>query len=470
MKEKILVVFSFTIVVLLAFIKLGKHPISPWDEARRGINAIEMLRTCDFVNLRFCGQLDTWNNKPPLAVWFEAVSFKLLGFNELALRLPSALAIVLAFFVLFKITTLYRSASFAALVCLVLASVKGLIGWHVGRTGDTDALLVLFHLVSIYCFLQFIDFEKKWAALGLGLSLGLGFLTKGAAAFTLLPGMALYAFINGKNRHLLTIPAWSGLALACVFTIGWGIVQSFYGIKTAVAGNALDRQFSVDLVKRFTEPADGWKEAFDFTFIFTSLDKIFNLWHYAFFGCLTFGLILLVKDRRVFQQKLLTSPNRLLLFSHCVYWPLALFLAIAAKSNRWYLAPAISFVGIITMWGIAYLWNKIPLVKWVFLVLLVFTLSRQFLLFWQVDPKPALSNIAELKEAETIYIASNFSQDILCYLYFYGKEMRFGMPKENLRINDMIVILRKDLFKYKLTDWKEIDGDEHYIIVQSSHF
>jgi 4-amino-4-deoxy-L-arabinose transferase-like glycosyltransferase len=469
MKEKILVASCFAVVSLLAFVKLGQHPISAWDEARRAINALEMLRTGDYVNLRFCGQLDTWNNKPPLAVWLEAISFRVLGAHAFSLRLPSAIAIVAAFLVLFKTITLYRSASFAALTCLLLASVKGLIGWHVGRTGDTDALLVFFHLASVFCFLQYIDFGKNWGAVCFGACVGLAFLTKGAAAFTLLPGLGLYVIFTWRQRQpRAPAPVLAGLAMLAVFLGAWGVVQSFFGIKSAASGTALDRQFSLDLVQRFTQTADGWKEAFDFTFLFTSLDKIFNLWHYVFFGVLAFGLYSWLKNRRGTWERLLAPHNRLLLFSFCVYWPLALFLSIAAKSNRWYLAPALPFVGIITFWGIDYLWRRKTWVIWPFSVLLGFTLCRQFLLFCEVPRPPAFADLPIIKSVKSIQVASPLPQDLLCYLYFYGKEMRFDTAISPIPEGEIIVVTKQKMEAQGTGNFNIIGQNEGYLVIKAA--
>mgnify|MGYP000135247923 CR=1 FL=1 len=42
---------------------------------------------------------------------------------------------------------------FAFFTCLILLSVNGLIGWHIGRTGDTDALLICFLMAVLNLFL-----------------------------------------------------------------------------------------------------------------------------------------------------------------------------------------------------------------------------------------------------------------------------------------------------------------------------
>lgn len=462
MKDKALLFFCFAMIVLLAFLKLGQHPVFEWDEARNAINAMEMTRKGNWVNLYYAGDPDNWNTKPPLFIWLLVGSYKILGFNELALRLPSALAIVMTFILLFKIITLYRSATFAALTCLLLASVKGLIGWHVGRTGDFDALLTCFLTASVFYFLRLIDFGKNGAAIACGLFVGLAYLTKGPAAAVLLPGMFAYAVLSGGIKKLLHSKAtWLGAGIAVTMTAGWYLIEHQFGntlvgsptLNEAPKGTAFDRQITVDILRRFTVSVDGWKQPFDFTFIFSSLDKIFNLWHYVFFGFIFSGLILWLKNRSDTWHKLLSKPNRLLLLSFCLYLPLAIFLSIAAKSNRWYLAPALPFVGIITFWGIRHFWQRKTWVKWAFYGLLAFTLGRQFLLFWNVPARPALANNPIFAQAKTIVVGNNLPQDKLCYLYFHGKNMRFGTSE--LQVGEEAVANANQLPLPMPTNWEK---------------
>ncbi len=476
MKQKALVLFTFATILLLSLVKLGQHPLFAWDESRNCINAIEMLRNGDWYNLHYAGQPDTWNTKPPLFIWCVAASLKMLGFNEFALRLPSALSIIAAFFILFKIITLYRSATFAALTCLMLASVKGLIGWHVGRTGDFDSLLVFILLASVYYFLRFVDFDKKWAALCCGLCLGLAFLVKGPAAGVLLPGMLAYLIFTKKTKSLLASKtAWLGAATAIAFPVGWFWVQQAFGntltgsptLSEAPTGTAFERLFSVDLWYRFTRPMAGWKEAFDFSYLFSSLDKTFNLWHYIFFCLVAYGIFLFFKNWRQTMTRLFAKRNHLLLLSLCLYLPLAVFLAIAAKSTRYYLAPALPFVGIATFWGIRHFWNKTVWVKWAFAGLLAFTLGRQFLLFWQVPPRSELvTRFAPVfAQAETIVVASPLEQDLLCYLYFFGKKMRFTAPTTVVSSSEVLVV-SKDFLPNQLPPGIEIVAeDELYAVL-----
>lgn len=175
----------FPLIALLAlfmsFWMLGSEPLHEWDESRNGVNAIEMIQNQDYINLYYGGQPDTWNAKPPLMIWMIVGSYKVFGTNEFALRFPSALATFFSFLILFAIIRLYGSEWLALLTCLILMSVNGLIGSHVGRTGDFDALFILFLLSTIYFALKYIDFNNPNAVFYSGISMGLAFYTKGLA-------------------------------------------------------------------------------------------------------------------------------------------------------------------------------------------------------------------------------------------------------------------------------------------------
>jgi len=72
--DKAKIVTLISLIFLLVFLKLGEHPISPWDEARHGVSAVEMLQNGDWINIHYAGKPDDWNAKPPLVTWSIALS------------------------------------------------------------------------------------------------------------------------------------------------------------------------------------------------------------------------------------------------------------------------------------------------------------------------------------------------------------------------------------------------------------
>src|SRR5262249_154660 len=145
-------------------------------------------------------KIDSWNAKPPLLVWSIVLAYKIFGYNAFALRFFSAVASVFFFFFAFKLVRLYADEKTAFITCLILLTCKAVIGSHVGRSGDTDAFLLLFLTASLYYFLLFIDFGKRSAIFPSAIFWGLAFYAKGTTSFLLLPGLALYTIVTGKFK------------------------------------------------------------------------------------------------------------------------------------------------------------------------------------------------------------------------------------------------------------------------------
>jgi len=62
-----------------------------WDESWYALNAQEMLEKGNFLEVFLFGKPDFGNTKPPFALWCMLPFIKLFGFNELGIRLASAI-------------------------------------------------------------------------------------------------------------------------------------------------------------------------------------------------------------------------------------------------------------------------------------------------------------------------------------------------------------------------------------------
>ena len=83
-------------VLLLALFNLsyriGRESVGQWDESLYATSAWEMNKGPYSVATTRDGQLDYYNSKPPLNAWLIATSFRALGTNLVALRVPSVVA------------------------------------------------------------------------------------------------------------------------------------------------------------------------------------------------------------------------------------------------------------------------------------------------------------------------------------------------------------------------------------------
>ena len=117
---------------------LDTLPLRIWDESRLAINAYEMLNDKNHLVTHFEGKPDMWNTKPPFMIWCQVFCMKLLGVNELAVRLPSAIAAFLTCLVLLFFSQWYlKSFWFGFIAVFILISAQGFISLHGTRTGGS---------------------------------------------------------------------------------------------------------------------------------------------------------------------------------------------------------------------------------------------------------------------------------------------------------------------------------------------
>lgn len=141
-----LVFFLLVVWYFPLFLHLDSFVIKIYDEARRAVNAFEMLNGDNFIVTTYQGQPDLWGTKPPFLIWAQALFMRLLGPSELAIRLPSALAglggasALLAFS--WKFLKVKNVGIIASIIFLI--SNGALQSTHSLRSGDFDALLVFF--------------------------------------------------------------------------------------------------------------------------------------------------------------------------------------------------------------------------------------------------------------------------------------------------------------------------------------
>lgn len=220
-------------VMLLAFgayaaRQIGRMHLFEWDESRYVLNAFEMMRSGDWVALRFGGELDQVFMKPPFAIWLMAILFKLFGYSQFIARAPSLVfglgtGVLLYRFLLDRGTDL----EVAALASLGLVMCWGFYGYH-GYTGaDLDAALAFFNTLSfIAIYLAFIEGRPRWC-LVLGCSLGLGFLVKSVSGILPAAFVAPAVLLSRDRGNAWIKEAAQAAGLAVVVAVPWLAFRQF---------------------------------------------------------------------------------------------------------------------------------------------------------------------------------------------------------------------------------------------------
>jgi 4-amino-4-deoxy-L-arabinose transferase-like glycosyltransferase len=162
-------------------------------------------------------------DKPPAALWVEALSAKVFGFTSLAILVPQALMGTASVGLLYDLTRRRWGRAAGALAGLALALTPVVVA--ISRHNNPDALLVLCSVGALWCFVRALEHgATKWLVLA-GVCVGLGFEAKMGAALMVVPGMALaWLWVAPRGRLVaLRQLAWAGAALVAV-ALAWPVL------------------------------------------------------------------------------------------------------------------------------------------------------------------------------------------------------------------------------------------------------
>lgn len=221
------------ISALLFLPGLGAVHLFDWDEINFAEIAREMVVTDHWAQ----PQIDylPFHEKPPLFIWFQALSMTVFGVGEFAARLPNALCGMLTLLVLYRIGDQLRGKVFGML--WVLAYLGSILPHLYFRSGIIDPWFNLFMFLGLHAIITLIHRDPSRPAGALnarsdlyvwlaGLFLGLAVLTKGPVGL-LIPGLTMAAYwVVGRFKPYLRWRRIGIMALATILTIGtWALVD-----------------------------------------------------------------------------------------------------------------------------------------------------------------------------------------------------------------------------------------------------
>jgi 4-amino-4-deoxy-L-arabinose transferase len=203
---------------------LGAYGLWESTEARYGEIAARMVRSGDWLTPRFNGIAHF--DKPPIAYWVSAASMAILGIDELAARLPLALASLAALAAVYRLGADLWGPRAAIYAFLTLLSSP--LWFALSRSLTTDLYLTLWIVIAI-------DAGRRgsrpggsrawrvaaWAALGVG------FLTKGPVVllWTALPLLAWAAWTRSWRRTARLVDPL-GIAAFALVALPWYLVEA----------------------------------------------------------------------------------------------------------------------------------------------------------------------------------------------------------------------------------------------------
>jgi 4-amino-4-deoxy-L-arabinose transferase-like glycosyltransferase len=211
----LLIMASF---LLIPNLNLGD--LSAYDDAFYAHVGKQMLITGDWWNLRFNGQPHF--NYPPLFLWMEAASMKILGCTDFAAKFPSALSALFTIGLVFLIAREFAAGFwfpvFSAWI-LMLTPYYMKYSTH----AMTDSPFTFLVALSLYLYLK--SFKSPAAFLGSGAAMGLALMTRTVLGLIPLLVMAGHIVLTGRLRLLRSAWLWAGILLAMLLPGSWFFTQ-----------------------------------------------------------------------------------------------------------------------------------------------------------------------------------------------------------------------------------------------------
>ena len=326
-----ILIFVFILISFFPlFAFLGTSPLRTWDEARVATSSYEMTKTSNPLIVTFDYQPDHWSVKPPLAIWLQALSIKAFGVNETAVRLPSALAIMLLGASIIILTGLIKKPFLGFYAATIMVCSKGMLYYHTGRSADYDALLCLFMISYLLLFFLYTETKEKKYYLLFFVALILATLTKGVQALLPLPIIPLYLVFRKQFIAILKEKStYIGLGLFLLFIGGYYIARefSFPGYLKAVYENELGGRVGTVI--------EGHEGGIDYYFV-----ELKNNYFTYFLPLLPLAFIFnfFIKDKQA---------RRLSIYSMSAAAFIFLIITIAKTKIPWYNAPLIPLFAIV---------------------------------------------------------------------------------------------------------------------------
>lgn len=325
------ILLLLVIIYFPYFLNLGDLPLRTWDEARLVANASEMYENGNYLVTTFHGSPEMWNTKPPLMIWCQVFFVHLIGDEEIAYRLPSAIAGFLTCLLIMFLAIRYLKSYWLGLVAvLILITSKGHLVGHIARTGDYDALLTLFMTAYIIFFFIWTETGKtKYLHLFFA-TIFFSIFTKSAQGLFFLPVVFIYILLEGKFKTFFT-QKWVYIDFLIVIVL----IGGYYLLRESATPGYLKAVYNNELGGRLINTIESHTGKITY-YIDLLWTKQFR--YYCILACLGFFTSF------IFQNHMLRRFIKYISLSTIIY---LIIISLAQTKLKWYTAPMMPLLSIL---------------------------------------------------------------------------------------------------------------------------
>ena len=210
---------------IFLFVGMGAYPLVDVDETRYAVMSRDLLHhNWNFLMLNGVPFIE----KPPLYFWITALSIKLFGFHEYAIRLPMSILATLTVFFTYYIGKKIKTPKFGFYTATIMMANVFFI--MLTRVAIIDMVFTALLTWTIYFGLltEFVkDNNKKWCWTAFYLCMSFAFLAKGLLAIVFPCAIiGIHRIINKSVKEIFK-PQYilSGLVLFLLINLPWHLAM-----------------------------------------------------------------------------------------------------------------------------------------------------------------------------------------------------------------------------------------------------
>ena len=361
----------FAMCGILFFWQLDAYSLFNETEAKQAEIARQIWVRQDWLTPYYNGEI--YFDKPILLHWLIACAISLVGLNEWAVRLPSAIAATLLILGTWMFIRSLKGNRVAILTAIFLAANP--FTFALGRTGQHDMLLTCCFSLALYGLFLGYATGGLWEYLGFFAAIALATLAKGPIAIVL-SGLILVLFLAlTRQWHILRQMPWRmGSLLFGSLVLPWyGLMVRTHGwiyLSQFLGANNLDRFLSPNL----QQSAPGY-------FYLVLLVIGFFPWNVALPGVILRGVRL--AWLRPKPQPSIESDDPLPLFMVIWFVTVVGFMSLTATKLPWYVYPGLPALAYLCAQG----WNESffqsrPSLAWPLVAITVVYLGSAVCFLW----------------------------------------------------------------------------------------
>lgn len=335
-------IFLFWSMVASRFLLMIFLPLTDTTEARYANIALIMAKTKDWITPYFDYNIPYWG-KPPLAFWFQALSYRLFGIHDFVPRLPSMLITLATAWLIYKMLITISNKTTA--LWAIIVYISSLLVYALSGVVLLDTYLTFATTLSFVSFVMFLKGHTKYWNYLFFVGLGVGILTKGPLALVLVGGsMFIWMILSFKDRFtkILELPLLKGILLMLLISLPWYILAE---IKTPgflhyfIVGENFDRFLD-----------SGWKGDRYGHAHFKPLGTIWIMWLYSSLPWGLLGIIIILKKsihkafRKTFMQ--IVKKDDISLYAIWMLFPVVFF-TFSANITPTYVLYGLPAMGIL---------------------------------------------------------------------------------------------------------------------------